>query len=263
MPFPDSPRVVYAKNTLDTVICQLRFPPILRIEAESPAVFQDIIRQEYPLFEERALSLPNLPQEIVGLIPAGLDVALRTAKGGYEFGSADGRWVVSLTRDSLSLTSRHYERWEDFKEHFDTPLQALKEHYVPAFFSRVGLRYRNVIRKGELGLADVDWSELLAPHITGELASRSIADAIEHAARQVTIRLKDGGRVNLQHGLVRGVETDEAYVLDSDFFTEERTEVGDVLKSLDYYNRQAGRLFRWCISQRLHSAMDPRPIEQD
>jgi len=32
MPFPEVKRVIYEHNPLDKVICQLRFPPILRIE---------------------------------------------------------------------------------------------------------------------------------------------------------------------------------------------------------------------------------------
>ena len=36
-PFPDTPRVVYNKNPLFEVLCQLRFPHILRIETEIPA----------------------------------------------------------------------------------------------------------------------------------------------------------------------------------------------------------------------------------
>lgn len=50
MPFPESKRVFYVKNPLAEVICQLRFPAILRIGAESPHEFQERIRDHLPLF---------------------------------------------------------------------------------------------------------------------------------------------------------------------------------------------------------------------
>ncbi len=36
MPIPDFDRVIYRKPALTRVVCQLRFPPILRISAEEP-----------------------------------------------------------------------------------------------------------------------------------------------------------------------------------------------------------------------------------
>ena len=52
MVFPNFERVVYKKNPLEEVICQLRFPPILRIDSGNAADFQDVIRQDYPLYSE-------------------------------------------------------------------------------------------------------------------------------------------------------------------------------------------------------------------
>lgn len=48
--FSDSERVHYAKAQLAEVVCQLRFPSILRIAAEEPADFQERIRATYPRY---------------------------------------------------------------------------------------------------------------------------------------------------------------------------------------------------------------------
>ncbi|MCH7755956.1 TIGR04255 family protein, partial [candidate division KSB1 bacterium] len=53
MPFPEVKRVIYKKNPLDRVICQLRFSPILKIDAEIPAEFQDMIRADFPNYSEK------------------------------------------------------------------------------------------------------------------------------------------------------------------------------------------------------------------
>jgi uncharacterized protein (TIGR04255 family) len=48
MKFPASQRVKHIRNPLMEVICQVRFPKILRIDAEVPVNFQEEIRSEYP-----------------------------------------------------------------------------------------------------------------------------------------------------------------------------------------------------------------------
>ncbi len=53
MTFPSRQRIIYERNPLDRVICQVRFPPILRIDSEIPAVFQERIRKDFPEYNEK------------------------------------------------------------------------------------------------------------------------------------------------------------------------------------------------------------------
>ena len=53
MTFPEVERIIYDNNPLDRVICQIRFPPILRIESELPTNFQEQIRRDFPEYEEK------------------------------------------------------------------------------------------------------------------------------------------------------------------------------------------------------------------
>jgi len=261
MPFPETPRVLYAINPLDKVLCQLRFPTILRVATELPAAFQERVRDRYPLFQQRALSLPvPVPAQIAQQL--GLQLNLGTGEVAYEFSTEDGLWEVSLTKDFLALSTHEYQRWEGFKEYLALPLAALLDVYAPAFFSRIGLRYNDVIVRSKLGLEVVEWGELLQPHAAAELGEPGVAACVENSHRRVDIRLADGrGKVRLQHGFVDHAETREVcYLIDSDFYTDERTETQDAGAVLDNFNRQSGRLFRWCITSRLHEAMGPRDL---
>lgn len=226
MPFPSVQHVIYRKNPLAEVVCQLRFPTILRIDTEIPASFQERIRQKYPGFHHRSsAALPSsLPPEIAKLAEMNFPFAVGNAV--YEFVSADELWTVSLTHDFLALTARKYERWEDFKDHFAAPFEALLEIYQPTYFSRTGLRYQDVIRRSVLGLAEVAWAQLLQPYIASELSASDIENEIEENFSQVSIRIDEqGGRVRLRHGLIPPEDMNEVcYIIDSDFFTEQRTE---------------------------------------
>jgi uncharacterized protein (TIGR04255 family) len=264
MLFPARERIIYDKNPLETVVCQLRFPSILKIDAELPAKFQDRIRAEYPLLKQQSLLAGGLklPPELSKLLGEGL---LPVAGGGqqaYDFSAADSQWQVSLTRESVALTAKRYQRWEEFRGRLVNVRAAFEEIYTPSCYSRIGLRYQDVIRRSVLNLKDVEWAKLLEPHIAGELGAPNIAGATQVAKRELLIKLEDGqGQVKIQHGLARASDTDEVcYVIDADFFTDQRTELQDASGKLAHFNVEAARLFRWCITERLHTAMGPRFI---
>jgi uncharacterized protein (TIGR04255 family) len=273
MPFPAVDRVIYQRNPLVEVICQVRFPAVLRIDVEPPAAFQDVIRHDFPVFTETSgfeapLALPpavakQLPDSIAKQLGA-FRMAINSGQKAYNFASddKDQDWTIVLTRDALSLTANKYKEWDEFRRRLEPAIGALIVQYEPSYFSRVGLRYQDRICRSDLGLEGVSWADLLEPYIAGELGSEGIAPEITLAARQLVVALPDlRGQVLLQHGLSTRDETQEAcFVIDCDFHSTERTEVTDVWRLLEGLHGQAGRLFRWCIRPRLHEALDPRSV---
>lgn len=259
MAFPNSPRVLYGTNPLEQVICQLRFPPILRITSDSAADFQDAIRDRYPLYSEEE-GVPELP------LPESLAAALKLGQPGptpaKRFTSPDEHWTVALAQHFVALTTGRYERWEGFRDRLRHAVDALERIYDPAFYTRIGLRYRDVIRRSDLDLPDVPWSQLLAPNVLSELGSQ-LADAVQEVNHIGLIDLgENAGKVRVRHGLDKDSKTgEEVYCIDADFFTTQRTIRDDVNHRLDHFKTQAACFFRWCITQRLHDAMAPRPIE--
>ena len=252
MTFPDSPRVIYKQNPLVEVICQLKFPPILKIDTEPPASFQERIRKGYPLLQESTAEQQPLPPGIAKLI--GQAVPGFFQGQAYTFLSEDQKSKVVLTREFIAVSTGHYARWEEFRSRLQTAVEALRLTYEPSFFVRLGLRYRDVIRRSMRGLEHLDWSKLLRPHILGELGSPRLSNSIQHAARDVLISLDEAkGQVRVLHGLIREEkEKGFSYSIDSDFFYEGRTELKDAFNHLDSFNREAGRLFRWFTTPLLH-----------
>ena len=251
MVFPESPRVIYRDNPLEEVVCQVRFPAILKI-TETPIDFQERIRDRFPLLEQRpAIDLPpDIPSEMAKIMASRIgNVA--------HFLSRDKVWDAALYRDFLALSCKTYVKWEEFREWFQVPFHALCDIYSPAFYTRIGLRYRNVIHKTKLSLGDAAWSDLLDPHVCGELASPDIAGAVEYASRELLIKLSDKQKVRLMHGTS---EDRDSYGIDADFFNDSETEVANVEPELNAFNRESGRLFRWAISQKLHDAMGPATV---
>jgi uncharacterized protein (TIGR04255 family) len=262
MPFPMINRVVYKKNPLEQVICQLRFPPILKIDSELPSEFQDIIREKYPIYEER-LEVQhefsggfnfNSPIELVN------PMSKVTSSKNHVFTSEDGEWQINLTRTFVSISTSKYRTWEDFKERFRKPLEALISVYAPPFFVRVGLRYIDVFCKDRLGLSGSNWSELIQPHFLGILASE-VKEYVGEYNSVCEIKLDDGiSSIRVNTSLVKSVENEECFMLDSDAYTPIKIEAENVIHSLDYIHERSSRLVRFAITDKLHNGMEPVEI---
>lgn len=264
MPFPECVRAIYAKNPLETVICQLRFPPILRIDAELPAQFQDDVRSDYPGFSESAGIRVEPPVQAREQLPASVIARLTGSAGNknYEFISDDEDWKINLTRNFLALSTKRYTRWEEFRERLQLPLQALRSAYSPVHCTRVGLRYVDLIQRSKLGLVGVGWEELLQPHIAGLMRDPAIAASIRDMESRSDVQLGD------QHSMVRIMtkwrecppNEEVCFVIDSDFYNQEINQFDEVIDRLDFLNSRASRLIRWSITPRLHEAMEPEDI---
>ena len=156
MLFPETPRIIYQNNPLVEVICQLRFPLLLRIDTELPADFQEALREEYPKLKvEKSVSFTLPVQEN---IPAASGVK-------YEFASEeeDPIWKVVLANNFLALTTQRYQRWEAFRERLEKLITTLAEIYRPNFFTRIGLRYQDLIVRSKLELRGYSWTDILPP----------------------------------------------------------------------------------------------------
>lgn len=258
--FPESPRVSYARNPLEQVICQLRYPGILKIAAQPPVGFQEAVRSRFPILNERKEPAVELPAELAGVFPVELfsspsDVA-------YDFGSEDEKWTLSLAKDFLALTCRGYKRWEEFRGVLESPVAALQQEFRPSFFGRVGLRYRNVIVRSSLDLApDYSWGELLQPYVLGFMQEPEIANSLRSLAHESLLLSGSNEQVRVRHGLVRRKESGEVcFLIDADFFIAEKVDCERAFEILDRFNVDAGRLFRWCIKERLHDALGPSAV---
>ena len=261
MAFPEVPRVFYEISPLDEVICQFKFPPILRIEAELPAGFQEQVRGEFPLFDtiDSSPLPPDMPEDLARILQAN--------SGGspieHQFTSGDKRrtWQLRLGRSRLGLACCGYTRWERFRERLVEPHRALLSHYRPAVFQHVCLRYRNVIRRSQLGLdQDMPWSELLKPWVCGFLAVSDVAGSVEMARAKAATRLAgEIGSLDVEYGLAQEEpDGEQSFVIDAHLFDNRDTEPSDAFDKLDLLHRQAGHFFRWCITDQLHNALRPQ-----
>ncbi|KAF3888834.1 MULTISPECIES: TIGR04255 family protein [Nostocales] len=260
MKLPNYERVIYEYNPLIEVIAQLRFPTILRITSQQPVDFQDSVRFDYPIFEaSRNLPIPNELSNLLTQFSSNITNDLT-----YHFKSEDLSWQLSIDKDSITLVTTKYERYENFIKKFKIAVEIFEKIYNPSFYSRVGLRYRDLIIRSKLNIQK-EWAELIPKHIASELYTPEIADSLQNFIKNLQIKT-EFGQVNFNHGLVMVRDTEKAvdetaYLLDADFFTEGKIERGEYLWNiLNQSNRTARNLFRWSITDDLYRAMRPQSI---
>lgn len=263
MAFPESPRVVFGRNPLKEVVCQLSFPTILRIASESPGTFQEAIRERYPRYERQSPAMPpefSQALERFGLANGGQNLT-------HRFLSADSSSGVALTSESVAVWTHRYSRWESFRNEVARAQQALEQVYTPSLYDRIGLRYIDLIDKRDLELAEVPWNELVRTSLVGVLGERTLAPNVRHCHGQLTLSLDEpiGSLVRISHGLhedtdISQEDTDisqSRYFIDADFYTTTTTEDNHVIDTIDQFNRLAGNFFRWTITERLRDALAP------
>ena len=263
--FPLVPAKVYDVNPLNEVICQIRYPAILKISGQKPFEFQDAIRASYPLYEEKnslAQLSTSLPKEVADLFAAA-PIQLPGELLEHHFSTEDQSRSISLTQAFVALTERQYTRWEDFRESVQLAESVLYRNYTPNYYNRVGLRYVDVLQRDRFQLPDTPWSELLNPAFIGVLGDKDLSSDVRELKVETLLNIPDVelGQVIIKHGLARSQETDEqVYLIDADFHTTRRSDTHGAFGDLEKFNRWGGYLFRWATSDKLRVAMGGRAI---
>ena len=257
--FSNEDRCILRKNQLGEVICQLRFPEILKIETELPAAFQEHIRDEFPQFSKR-LEAPAGPQTATP----------KQSKINYQFASPDGVWRVNLSSGFISLACNRYTCWEDFAKKLDKPLAAFIQTYKPAYFHRIGLRYINFISRQNLSLEDMPFRDLFQNMYLGPLADDEIAEsAATRCSVDAEFAIRGGCKVKVHAGpgmLLRktpnGTQQDKEvrFIFDQDLYMNGNVPVNYSAGALQTLHSQAYSIFRGAITDILFDAMDPAPI---
>lgn len=252
----DKPHVHYQKNQLLEVICQIRYPTILKIDSEAPARFQDQIRRDFPRYYVRKERVLQKAQ--AGETPENVTV------NNHNFVSADGTWKINLTKDFFSISTVRYQSWETFARKLDLPFAQFIQTYEPAYFTRIGLRYENAFSKELLELEDTPWRDLIAPHFLGVLGEEDVEERPVHkCATDIEMQLPDGCylKTHAGPGTVKRMdgkgEDQLRYLLDNDLFLVGQRSASQVAQSLQMLHEDAYRVFRAGITEVLHTAMSP------
>lgn len=238
--FPQAREVPLDAPPLDEVICQVRFPPILRIATEEPAEFQELIRGRYPELQKRhsfqfQLAEPGNP----GLSSADPQPII------FVFTNSADKAQVALSPGFYAVSTESYSGWNNFLKDLSLVHEMVRRTYQPAYATRIGLRYINRVTTTNTGATT---SGELLELIRAELTATLRGQVWENASEMIgVVNFSDPpAKMNLRYGYGFD-ETVSTFLLDFDYFEEGRLDLADVLSSCERYHEVIYRAFRWTI----------------
>ena len=253
--FPAVEDIHLVNAPLREVICQVRFPTILRIAHEEPTEFQDRIRARFPVLEiERSVVV-----ETEGVKPGG---RVGFPPPVFRFLSPDRTRTVSLGPDFYALSVTAYQHWADFAAHLAYTAEAAQEVYTIPYATRIGLRYINTLDRsfsdsGEFsGVLDLLRDELTVMLKTDAILAPELA---MHRIQTTT----DGDRFTFRYGLIHeGTPPEPKFLLDFDHYAEDDLSLDDLLPRCDRYHRHIYNAFHWCIADGNLDVFQPEPTRE-
>lgn len=235
-------RLVYEKNPLKLVICQIRFPVLTRFEqAGFITPFEQALQTAFPRVAQE--------QQVVVAFGPGAPSAPVTSPS-WRFQKLDGTASALLARDALTIETTAYVRFEEFEPTVRSAFAALRDLGV-GVRERLGLRYVNEIHHPEAATPSA-WRHLLNPEILGMVGGELLGDDVIHALQNIRVRDEDAVVV-INHGFLgreAAANGHPFYQLDIDFGDERATpfDVEGSLNQVVSFHDRIKSLFEMSLS---------------
>ncbi len=245
-------RVKYGKNPLVEVIYQLRFPTILNINATDPVQFQEAIKNDYPFY--RKIIQEN--EFVVNDVKSSV-----TKEVNHEFVSADKKSKVNLTSSFIAISSLTYDQWECFRETIKVIREVFEGIYQPPFYTRVGLRYKDVIDRTRFGLQGKGWIDLIQPNVLGIINVSN-----QSTLKQWSVNSEftyEGTEIATRQQLNLATKVDDplpVMVFDCDYFKMGNLQIDTIYDISNQLHDKSSTFLRNSITEELHQAMNPQAL---
>lgn len=252
-------RVRYENSPLVEVVFQLRFPTILSINSTQPVDFQERIRERYPYFEDQ---LEEFGDVVVNPQLKAASMRKTGESKNYAFISADNMTKINLTPSFIAISSMAYTQWEDFQKHIQFIIPIFKEIYHPAFYTRVGLRYIDVITRSKLDLEERNWTDLIQPHVLG-MVTEEHECGVKSYLSETEYETKDPDVLSKAHFEFVHVndQPELSLLIDCDYYVMGITRLEDMMQKAEKLHASSSQFIQTAIKSELHLAMKPVEIE--
>lgn len=244
----------YRKNYLTHVIFQLRFDPLRELESREMAEYGERIRTLLPkvnLLQRMHLTATISPQE-----PPSMKT--EKAQTAWRFQAEDESKTLTVAPDQFALEYVRYEDIDATERDFRALWSPFLHIYPVKVLDRVGLRYVNQILL--LSGQALDWDGWLAEGIVAATLKTPEPAALQLArSMHVVVWKGDDYGVRCQFGINNSdfpnAITKREFILDYDCYTVGATEISEVERLLQDYNRTIEGLFERSIAQKLKDEM--------
>jgi uncharacterized protein (TIGR04255 family) len=245
------PHQVFTRNPLATVICQLKFHPILKVP-ERVSAFQDRVREFFPVYQEAFVK--EVSVNLLGQIELKDDRQ-------FHFQKPDQSCTIVLTTTSLNLEASNHAHKDVLLGDAKVALGALREVCGTIAPLRLGLRYVNIIDEIKIA-ADLQrgtsWNKLISDKFLSVPGGLADIDDTRFAA-EITSKLPEG-HMTLRYGLiVDPSDSKTKFKFDIDRYADAGLNMDGVDSLLARFAEDSYSLFAEVIGEDLRTWMEPKP----
>ena len=236
----EAPKDNYGSGFTANVVCEFRFPTLMELgEARPPASFVKALRRDYPILVKSDEVTISGPQA--------------TTTHSHVLRSNRGGWVVSLKESSFSLESKSYPGFKSFRERIGHLVRAAEAVIDADIFTRVGLRYINLVPLG--GIEVEGW---INPLLTGPVLQGKFQQVSEYAGR-MALTAEDGGCL-IQHGLRNSASAELIqYGVDIDCYRND-VPLAQAFPVVESLHEQAFEIFYWSMGERAREMLKDKGV---
>jgi uncharacterized protein (TIGR04255 family) len=252
--FPEVERIELANPILELVVCQLRFPTVLALTGNQPPVeFQQRVHDTYPIARRHKQDSISLGAEVEPEVTSSIF---------WFFEDRQSQWTVSLGDSFVALETKHYRRFNEFLDRFQSVLEDAKRIYPIDLSERLGLRYVDRIGRDAHPYLPEDWSRRIRSEI---IPLRNVCGNTDPQFGGLESRFTFGDSVLAirSHYVDKGFAgaTEDLLILDIDCYREQRESLESVGAVLREFHNTSYKAFRWAISDLIDVL--PRASEEE
>lgn len=245
---PENADNKYKKNFLSNVIIRIDFSPILKINKEISEIFQDEIRDDYPVIGgERTIKIRTKTQKDSEekIFPI------------YKFSDNKKEKIITVTSQHLAIEDFNYKNFTEYKSIIDKIFTAFYKVYKPLNITRMGLRYQNEIKIKNGHPFELD--DFLDSSLTFAINNFiETNDDISRFMNQINVS-KDDFKIIFTYGIYNSdfpaKISRKEFILDYDCFTNEAN-AENLIEFLEKFNKKIKSLFEKSIKDKLRDIME-------
>ena len=250
MHFDKAKNPEYGRDTLYSVIFEVRFPEIIKIQTVRPALFQEKIMEEgYTDFIQGSIAAPVGPIE--NLLPDEVRM--------FHFLTEQRDWDCFFNRSSFALQCFVSCNYMDFRHRLESALRIFCNIYTIPYFNRVALVYQNMVNSVFIPKLEVDVSSLIPDYVFPVLTTRMADDVSE--LRNISIFSDSEIKSRVTHSLLypsgifgqKEVSNEKSYTVEVECYQEKNmgVDINDILIICDGFKEVEWNIFEWSITDAL------------
>lgn len=245
--------IKYKTNFLKNVIFRIDFSPIIRLKKELSPDFQDILRPNFPLFEEQTAV------EYFTTIKEDSKIDETRTSRLWHFFTREKTQKVTVSYQHLAVEFFKYTHFNEFSQNVEHIYNSFSSIYKPLDLKRLGLRYINniVIDEGH----PLEWSEFINSHLTHQIDNFIVDKTQLSRAMSQNVLNRGDHTIIFSYGIYNSEFpakiSRKEYILDYDCSTTD-FDNNEAISKLKKYNLEILEFFEESITDVLRAKLGGR-----